>query len=415
MRSRYLALTITVVVAVCLAGQVAAVAADPPGAFGKTSPPNGATGVAVNPTTLSWGTAAGGGVEYRYCVDTIDNGACDAGWAGTGAATSVPHFGQSPDTTYYWQVQAYNGDGITDADSGTWFSFSTPAGPAGFGKVAPANGATGAALNPTLSWGSVAGVDHYARCIDTTDDNTCDGDSWSGTGTATTTQMNGLAPNTTYYWQVRAFVPPWPYAEADGGAWWSFTTGAAASQEMVFYSDQEYDGWVLEQDEDSGKGGTFDAGVATARVGDDDANRQWRSLLHFNTAALPDDAVITGVTVRIKKEGMVGTNPFNTHGYLVVDIKSGAYRDNPALEKFDFHAVGSRGNVGRFIKTPSAGWYRAPLRAASYPLVNLTGTTQFRLRFATDDDNDGTADYLNFYTGNYYAGAPQLIVTYYVP
>ena len=56
--------------------------------------------------------------------------------------------------------------------------------------------------------------------------------------------------------------------------------------------------------------------------------------------------------------------------------------------------------MGRFIKTPAEGWYRAPLRAPSYPLINLTGTTQFRLRFATDDNDDMGADYLSFYTGN---------------
>ncbi len=52
-----------------------------------------------------------------------------------------------------------------------------------------------------------------------------------------------------------------------------------------------------------------------------------------------------------------------------MDLKTGAYHEHPALENLDFHAVGSRGNVGRFIKTPSSGWYRAPLRAPSYALV----------------------------------------------
>ena len=72
----------------------------------------------------------------------------------------------------------------------------------GFGKVSPANGATGVALNPTLSWGSHPGVDHYAYCIDTTNDSICDGISWNGTGTDTSAQVTGLAPFTTYYWQV---------------------------------------------------------------------------------------------------------------------------------------------------------------------------------------------------------------------
>lgn len=290
-----------------------------------------------------------------------------------------------------------------------------PAAANGFGKTAPANGATGVSLNPTLSWQALGEALWYGYCYDTTDNDACDPISWTDTGTQTSVALSGLSPNTTYYWQVFASTGSGPIY-ADGHTWWSFTTGAPVAQEMAFYSDWEWDGWMLERDESSGKGGTFNAGVATARAGDDEANRQWRSILHFDTKGLPDEAVITGVTIRIKREGIVGANPLKTHGYLVVDIKAGAYHDDPALEKLDFHAVGSRGNVGRFIKTPASGWYRAPLRAAAYPLVNLTGTTQFRLRFATDDDNDGAADYLNFYTGNAVpVDQPQLVVTYYVP
>ena len=132
---------------------------------------------------------------------------------------------------------------------------------------------------------------------------------------------------------------------------------------MSFRSLGVFDGWVLEQDETSGKSGTLDAAATTARVGDDASDRQWRSILHFDTATLPGNAVITGVTLRIKRQRMVGANPFDTHGFLTVDVKSGAFHDNPALESLDFHAIGSRGDVGRFIRIPALGWYRAPLRA----------------------------------------------------
>ena len=48
---------------------------------------------------------------------------------------------------------------------------------------------------------------------------------------------------------------------------------------------------------------------------------------------------------------------------LKVDLQDGAYHGNPALERFDFHAVGSRGKVGRFLRSPADRWYRGPLRA----------------------------------------------------
>ena len=105
------------------------------------------------------------------------------------------------------------------------------------------------------------------------------------------------------------------------------------------------------------------------------------------------------------------------NGILKVDMQEGAYHDDPLLEKLDFHAVGSRGNVGRFIKTPASGWYRAPLREVAYLLLNLTGHTQFRLRFALDDDDDQADDCLQFYTGDAAVAAdrPELLVRYYVP
>jgi hypothetical protein len=283
------------------------------------------------------------------------------------------------------------------------------------GKTAPANGATGVALSPTLSWQAVNGALWYGYCYDTTDNDACDPISWQDSGTATSAGLTGLSPNTTYYWQVFASTGPGPIY-GDGGEWWSFTTGAPVPQEMTFHSLGGFDGWVLESDEVSAKGGSFDAAAATARLGDDGLDRQYRSILDFDTSGLPDAAVITGVTVRIKKQAIVGTNPLGTHGYLLVDLKTGFYHDIQVLEKYDFQAAGSRGNVGRFIKTPDGGWYRAPLRARNYSLISLTGTTQLRLRFEADDNDNLTADYLSFWTGNAAeADRPELIITYYLP
>jgi hypothetical protein len=188
-------------------------------------------------------------------------------------------------------------------------------------------------------------------------------------------------------------------------------------QEALFRSAGAYDGWVLESNELSGKGGTVDAGATTGRVGDDASDRQYRSILSFDTRTLPDDAVITAVTLNIKKKKISGSNPFYHLGWLLVDIKSGFYNGIQELERYDFQATGSRNNVGRFTKTAPGGWYRSPLRAVSFPLISVTGTTQFRLGFKTDDNDDQVADYLSFYTGNTPTATdrPELIVTYYLP
>ena len=164
-------------------------------------------------------------------------------------------------------------------------------------------------------------------------------------------------------------------------------------------------------------GGTLSA-TSYLRLGDDAANRQYRSLLYFNTASLPDNATITNVTLKILEAGVIRTNtdPFTTHGYLLADIKKGFFGAS-ALEIGDFQAAASANSVGHFTAVSGLpGWFQLVLGAANYRYINLTGVTQFRLRFATDDDNDKIADYVSFYAGDAAAAnRPLLIVEYTLP
>jgi hypothetical protein len=177
------------------------------------------------------------------------------------------------------------------------------------------------------------------------------------------------------------------------------------------------DGWILESTEISGTGGTMNAGGATFSVGDTTLDKQYRAILSFNTSGLPDNAVITKATLKIKRQGIVGTNPFNTHMGLKVDIRKPYFGPAAGLAIGDFQATANKLAVGTFNKTPATGaWYSAVLSGTAYPYINRTGTTQFRLRFAKDDNDDLGADYLKFHSGN--AGAayrPVLVVEYYVP
>jgi hypothetical protein len=101
-----------------------------PGAFGKTDPAEGAY-VTTDPT-LSWGVSSGAD-SYEYCIDTSDNGACDASWISTGTAQSAALSGLTANTAYYWQVRAINTGGTTLADGGTWWPFTAL--PQSFGDV----------------------------------------------------------------------------------------------------------------------------------------------------------------------------------------------------------------------------------------------------------------------------------------
>jgi hypothetical protein len=189
------------------------------------------------------------------------------------------------------------------------------------------------------------------------------------------------------------------------------------TQVAKLVSSGAYDGWVLESSETSGVGGTLNAIAGTFALGDDAANKQYRAILHFNTASLPDTAVITKVTLQIKKQRLVGTSPFASLGGLRVDIRKPFFGSAAALQLGDFQATAGASAVATFGATPDlTNWYSAILNSAGRARINRTGTTQFRLRFALDDNNDHIADYMIFYSGNAtLVNKPLLTIEYYVP
>jgi hypothetical protein len=197
----------------------------------------------------------------------------------------------------------------------------------------------------------------------------------------------------------------------------SITVNVTVSRPVLtLTSNAVADGWVLETAESSNKGGAMNSAATTFNLGDDALNRQYRAILSFNTAPLPDNAVITVVTLRIRKQGQVGAaNPFLTLGNIAVDIKKGNF-GTPALQATDFQTVGSKSNGLTFTSTLVKGWYSRALAAANFIYINKAGNTQFRLRFTKDDNNNHIADYLKLFSGNAPAGLqPVLIIQYYVP
>ncbi len=195
-----------------------------PGNFSKSGPAAGATGISASPT-LSWG-ASSGATSYDYCYDTTNDNACSA-WIST-PSTSPSLSGLSANTTYYWQARANNA-GVTvyaDGSATSFRSFTTGSAPGAFFKSNPTAGATGMSPNPSLSWTAGSGAGSYEYCYDTTNDNACS--SWTSSGSQTSVVLSGMAPGTTYYWQVRAINSlgfSATYADGTAAAFRSFTTG----------------------------------------------------------------------------------------------------------------------------------------------------------------------------------------------
>jgi hypothetical protein len=190
------------------------------------------------------------------------------------------------------------------------------------------------------------------------------------------------------------------------------------TQTATFRSAGAQDGWILESSETSNKGGTLNSTATTFRLGDDAAKKQYRAILSFKTANLPDNAVITKVTLKVKRQGVMGGgDPVNAFQGFMADVKKGTFGTS-ALQAADFQTAANK-TVGPVKPTPNGGWYTLNLAGAKAFINKLAsngGLTQIRLRFKLDDNNNAVANYLSLFSGNApLASRPQLIVEYYVP
>jgi hypothetical protein len=180
------------------------------------------------------------------------------------------------------------------------------------------------------------------------------------------------------------------------------------------------DGWILESGHNTKKGGALNATATTFNLGDDKTKKQYRGILSFSTgAALPDNAVITGVTLKIKQQAIVGGgNPVSIFQGFMFDIKNGFFGAAATLQTGDFQAAASQ-SYGPSAPAPVGGWYSFNLVNAKNFVNKLSansGLTQIRLRFKLDDNHNAIANYLSLYSGNApAANRPQLIIQYYVP
>lgn len=185
------------------------------------------------------------------------------------------------------------------------------------------------------------------------------------------------------------------------------------------------DGWILETTEISNKGGTKNSTGTSFNVGDDAAKKQYRVILSFNTSSLPDNAVITKVTLKLKKRVIGGGgNPITMFQGFVLDMKKGFFGTSAALEAVDFQnaiPLGTGKNFGPYIN-PSFinGFYNFTLANGGTYINKLAtngGVTQIRVRFKLDDNNNATANFISLFSGNHTTAAnrPKLMITYYVP
>ena len=178
------------------------------------------------------------------------------------------------------------------------------------------------------------------------------------------------------------------------------------------------DGWILESGEKTNKGGTMNSAAITINLGDNAAKKQYLGILSFSTKPVLDNAIITKITLKVKKSGIAGGgNPVTTFQGFMVDIKKGIF-GTAALQTSDFKTAASK-SYGPFKPALKSGWYSmdiTPANAYINKLSTSSGLTQIRLRFKLDDNNNAVANYLSLFSGNAPAASrPQLVIEYYVP
>ncbi len=152
-------------------------------------------------------------------------------------------------------------------------------------------------------------------------------------------------------------------------------------------------------------------------MGDDGLKRQLVGILDFDTASIPDNAVITGARLQVK--GMIISAAIYAElGNMIADITKPFFGTSAGLENMDFRFRARATNAGTFTHAASAySWIAMRVNAGSLFAINKTGRTQFRLRFTLDDSNDAIKHELRFLSGDYFNAAdrPMLIITYYIP
>ncbi len=188
---------------------------------------------------------------------------------------------------------------------------------------------------------------------------------------------------------------------------------------VTFISAAAQDGWVLESGENTNAGGSLNAtsgNNSALRVGDNNQDRQYKTVVSFDTSSIPDGATIVSVTLRLLRGSLTGTNPFTTHGTCWVDVQSGSgFSGATTLQNGDFQAAATAVQAASLSNAASNGtWSTASLSAAGLAAINKTGTTQLRIYFNLDDNDDTGNDYLGYYSGDdgTAANRPQLVVTY---
>ncbi|MCA9926042.1 MAG: hypothetical protein KC421_26905, partial [Anaerolineales bacterium] len=155
----------------------------------------------------------------------------------------------------------------------------------------------------------------------------------------------------------------------------------------------------------------------TLQVGEGKENdQQTKTVLSFNTAHIPDGAIIETAALRLYQINFAGN--ITSLGDLHVDIAQvSGFNDNTAIEGEDFSASAAIINAITLIPASSnEQWVTGILSETGKQALNRQGVTQFRLYFTLPNNNDNLEDWVRFYAGDAERDfRPELIISYTLP
>jgi hypothetical protein len=260
----------------------------PPPAPVLVTPANGATGVATNPT-LTW-NAATGATSYRIQISTDQAFGTTVADQSNIATTSYAASGLLANTTYYWHVNATNSTGTSAYSTNSSFTTATPPPPPTPPVLAtPADGATGVATNPTLTWNASAGATSYRVQVST--DPAFGATVADQSNIATTSYAtSGLLANTTYYWHVNATNSSGPSAYSTNS---SFTTTAIPAGLVAAYAFDQGTGTTVADASGHGLTGTI-TGATWTTAGKYNGALSFNGTSNYVNLANPTSLRLTG-------------------------------------------------------------------------------------------------------------------------